>query len=112
MSFPPPFNFCLSAVLGLDKGNIPKICMLCIVLINTALCWTFHVFGSCFRTLAVILFFHNFSLFVLGVFCLFDQDVFTENIRMFCIVFFLLFFKNVADNCLCVLVLFIETFQL
>ena len=35
---------------SLIKGNTPTTCMLCFVLINT-----FYVFGSCFRTLAVIL---------------------------------------------------------
>ena len=32
-----PFNYCLSVVLQLDKGDYPKICRLCFVPINSVL---------------------------------------------------------------------------
>ena len=56
----PLISFCLVQCLeeccrfcSLIKGITPKIRMLSFVL--RAFFWTFHVFGSCFRTLAVIL---------------------------------------------------------
>ena len=45
---------CVWIIYSLIKGITPKILMLCFVLINS-LFGKFSVFGSCFRTLAVIL---------------------------------------------------------
>ena len=45
------FNCCWSVVIvASQRGVTPKICRLCLVLINwIAFFWTFCVFGSCFR---------------------------------------------------------------
>ena len=45
-----------------DEGDFPKMCILCVCIIINKRVLNLFVFGSCFRTLAVILcqnFFHN-----------------------------------------------------
>ena len=56
-----PFNFCFMSFCSLIKGITPKIRVLCFVLINSVLLnllcvWIIvYVFGSCFRTVVIIL---------------------------------------------------------
>ena len=44
-----------------DEGDFPKMCILCVCIIINKRVLNLFVFGSCFRTLAVILFQNFFS---------------------------------------------------